>query len=147
LFSRRTILAGAGVLAAWPAAAAPPVVTVQRSPTCGCCGGWATLMKRAGFQLRIVEVEDVVAAQAKAGVPEALASCHVSSVAGYTLVGHVPPEDVRSLLVERPKARGLAVPGMPAGSPGMERSDGRRSPYDTLLLLADGRTRIYRRHG
>ncbi len=81
------------------------------------------------------------------GVPEALASCHTALIGGYVLEGHVPAEDVRRLLAERPKAVGLAVPAMPLGSPGMETPDGQREPYETLLILEGGGTRVFARHG
>ena len=91
-------------------------------------------------------VNDLSVEWRKRGVPDMLSSCHMGVVYGYTIVGHVPPADILRLLKERPKAIGLSVPGMPDGSPGMERPDGKREPYDTLLLLPGGRSRVYARH-
>ncbi|HEY8616609.1 DUF411 domain-containing protein [Phenylobacterium sp.] len=146
LTRRAALILLAGATAPGPALGAGPAVVVYKSPSCGCCGGWVTLMRRAGFTAEVRSVNDVSAVLARQGVPETLASCHVSTVAGYAVVGHVPPQDVRALLAEKPKALGIAVPGMPAGSPGMEQPDGRREAFDTLLVLPGGRTRVFRRH-
>ena len=133
--------------AAAAAGAEAPLVTVTKSPTCGCCADWVAHMREAGFE---VEVEDVSQGtlyrlKARLGLTPELASCHTATVGGYVVEGHVPAEDVRRLLAERPEARGLAVPGMPVGSPGMEIGD-RRDPYDTLLIGRDGGTSIFARH-
>ena len=122
-------------------AAAAPNVEVYKSPTCGCCGEWVKHMRANGFPVTINDVPDADAFRAKAGVPAALAACHTALVDGYVVEGHVPAADVRKLLVERPKALGLAVPGMPASAPGMDSS--RPSPYQVLLIQADGATRVY----
>ena len=147
--TRRVLLGGA--LAALPAVAcaAPPrpALTVYKTPWCGCCGGWVTHMRRAGFDARVVEVEDLAPVRAKYGVPFELSSCHTGVAAGYAIEGHVPPADVLRLLRERPKALGIAVPGMPLGSPGMESPTGERETFDTLLLLKGGGTRVFARHG
>ncbi len=145
---RRVFLAaGAALLAACrlPAAraAAAPVVTVYKSPLCGCCGGWVEHMRRSGFEVRVNSVSDLAPYREKLGVPLGLASCHTAEVGGYAVEGHVPAEDVRRLLRERPDARGLAVPGMVPGSPGM---DGPASAYATLLFDARGRYRIFAQH-
>lgn len=100
------------------------------------------LVERAEFGL--IQFGSVRRAQ---GVPESLASCHTALVGGYVLEGHVPAEDVRRLLAERPEAVGLVVPGMPLGSPGMETPDGQREVYETLLILKGGGTRVFARHG
>jgi hypothetical protein len=104
-------------------------------------------MAAAGFQPRVVVVEDLSREWRKRGVPDTLSSCHMGLVGGYVTVGHVPAADVRRLLRERPKAIGVSVPGMPDGSPGMERPDGKRDAYETLLLLPGGRSRVFARHG
>ena len=153
LFDRRALLAGAvaaGASAASPALAqkrsAPVAVTVYKTPWCGCCGGWVTHLSASGFAPKVVELQDLAPIRAKHGIADALASCHTGVVGAYALEGHIPASDIRKLLKEKPKARGLAVPGMPLGSPGMEMPDGRREPYDTLLVLTDGRTRVFTRH-
>ena len=134
--SRRLLLvAGFAGLAA-PAFAQTRSLTVYKTPYCGCCTGWVTHMRRAGFTPSIVEHEDLAPIRAKFGIPDRLASCHTAVVDGYALEGHVPPTDVARLLKERPKGLGLAVPGMPTGSPGMEQPGGARQRFDTFLVLA-----------
>jgi hypothetical protein len=146
LARRVFVTAVAATLAASATAATGPAITIYKAWGCTCCEGWITHLRRAGFRTRAVVVNDLSVEWRKRGVPDALSSCHMGLVYGYTIVGHVPPADIRRLLKERPKAIGLSVPGMPDGSPGMERPDGKREPYDTLLLLSDGRSRIYARH-
>ena len=125
-------------------AASSPMVTVYKNRACGCCGGWIEHMRAAGFQLRVYDVDDVTPQKQWLGVPLALASCHTAEVGGYAIEGHVPSDDVRRLLAECPAgARGLAVPGMVPGSPGM---DGPRTAYTTLLFDARGGTRPFARH-
>jgi hypothetical protein len=145
---RRTLLlAGAAALVAADAHAAPlPEVTVYKTPWCTCCGGWVTHLRRAGFRVQVLEREDLDPIRAKNGVPAELASCHTAKVGAYALEGHVPPADVLRLLKQKPKAVGLAVPGMPLGSPGMEIPNGQREAFDTLLLLPGGRSRVFARH-
>jgi hypothetical protein len=144
---RSLLLIVGGVLAAGPAlAAAPRDLTVYKTESCGCCRGWVTTMTRAGFRPKVISVEDISPIWRKHGVPDALSSCHLGLISGYVTVGHVPPIDVARLLRERPNAIGLTVPGMPLGSPGMEAPDGRKEPYDTLLLLQGGRTQVFARH-
>ena len=99
---------------------------------------------RSSTELAVPSLRSIRSTQ---GVPEALASCHTAMIGGYVLEGHVPAEDVRKLLAERPEAVGLAVPAMPLGSPGMETPDGQREPYETLLILKGGGTRVFARHG
>lgn len=132
--------------AAATAAILPPM-TVQKHPACGCCGVWIEHMRRAGFSVTEENLEDMAPAKAAAGVPDAMASCHTAHVGGYFIEGHVPAEDVLRLLRERPDARGLAVPGMPLGSPGMEHPDGIVQPYTVSLVLRDGSLREFSRHG
>ncbi|WP_426000650.1 DUF411 domain-containing protein [Caulobacter sp. DWR1-3-2b1] len=121
-------------------------MTVYKTASCGCCGGWITLMRRAGYQPNVVVVEDVGPLHERYRVPVELSSCHLATVGGYVTVGHVPATDIARLLKERPKALGLTVPGMPLGSPGMEMPDGRKEAYDTLLLLPAGKTRVFAKH-
>ena len=93
-----------------------------------------------------VDVKDPSEYRRRHGIPDAVGSCHTGVVEGYAIEGHVPAQDIKRLLAERPKARGLSVPGMPAGSPGME-VPGRKQPYDVLMVLPDGRTLVYAQHG
>ena len=102
-------------------------------------------MKASGIKAVVQEMEDVTPVAKKLGVPDAMRSCHTAVIDGYFVEGHVPAPDIRKLLRERPKARGIAVLGMPIGSPGMEQGD-RRDPYDTLLVKHDGSTRAFVKH-
>ena len=146
--TRRT-LAGAALalLAGVPAlAATPAALTVYKTASCGCCKGCITTMTRPGYRPKVVTVEDVTPFNNRHGVPFELSSCHLSTIGGYVVVGHVPAGDVARLLRERPQALGITVPGMPLGSPGMETPDGRKEPFQTLLLLPGGRTQVFARH-
>jgi hypothetical protein len=138
--------APAAIAAAAPAEAAAPLLTVHKHPTCGCCGLWNEQMREAGFRVEAHDREDMAAVKTEAGVPMALASCHTAEVGGYFIEGHVPAADIARLLRERPAAKGLAVPGMPLGSPGMEHPDGIGHPYAVLLVLEDGSTREFSRY-
>jgi hypothetical protein len=129
--------AATGVLAAGVSLAeAPRRMIVHKSPTCGCCGGWAKRMRESGFVVEEINEADMKAIKAKFGVPEKMASCHTAELDGYVIEGHVPPQAIEKLLAERPKARGLAAPGMPMGSPGMEM--GEPEVYALYLFDADG---------
>ena len=136
----------AATVATAPAEAALPLLTVHKHPSCGCCGLWIDHMRQAGFRVEARDREDMAAVKDAAGVPQALGSCHTAEVGGYFIEGHVPAEDVARLLRERPAARGLALPGMPLGSPGMEHPDGIVQPHAVLLVLEDGSTREFSRH-
>jgi hypothetical protein len=118
-------------------AAAPAKILVHRSPTCGCCGAWADRLRGAGFSVEVVNEADMNAVKKRLGVPSALASCHTAEIDGYVVEGHVPAQAIERLLRERPKAIGLAAPGMPAGSPGMETS-GESDLYQLYLFDASG---------
>ncbi len=146
---RRTVLAAlpACVAAAVPGRAAfarqaLPQVQVFKSPTCGCCGAWVDHLRAAGFAVAVTEVDDTSVARRKHGLPEKFGSCHTAVVAGYGVEGHVPASDVKKLLAMKPVAIGLAVPGMPVGSPGMEMGS-RKDPYQVLLVGKDGRERVF----
>lgn len=117
-------------------------VTVYKSPACGCCRGWVEHMRRAGFTVKAQDVEDIQVVKTTYGLPLKLASCHTSLAGGYVLEGHIPAEVVERVLRERPKVAGLAVPGMPVGSPGMEQGS-RRDPYDILAFDKQGKTSVY----
>ena len=127
------------------AQAAAQTIDVVKSPSCGCCAQWVEYLRINGFDVRVTDVEDVTPVAHRHGVPDALRSCHTATVEGYALEGHVPVEDIRRLLEERPQAAGLAVPGMPIGSPGMEQGDWRQ-PYATILFQRDGRQQVFARH-
>lgn len=144
---RRSLIAAVAATVALPIAAEPQRVPVEvwKSPTCGCCKDWVAHMEASGFVVRVHETGNT-AMRARLGVPEALGSCHTALVGGYVLEGHVPAQDVQRLLVLKPKALGLAVPGMPIGSPGMDGAvyGGRRDPYDVLLLRAGAAPSVFR---
>lgn len=143
-----TLALGSLALTAGCARAEAREVIVYKTPWCGCCGGWVTHMRRAGFAPKVVELEDLAPVRAKHGIPFTLSSCHTGLVGGYVVEGHVPPADVVRLLRERPKGLGLVVPGMPIGSPGMEQPGGAVERFETLLLLdSSGRTRVFATHG
>lgn len=150
LLSRLAAAAAAVVLPlATPAVAAPrglPAIDVHKSPTCGCCGAWVDHLRAAGFTVNVTEVDDPSAVRRRHGLPDRFGSCHTGVVAGYVVEGHVPAADIRRLLAQRPDALGLAVPGMPVGSPGMEVGD-RRDPYEVLLVDRQGRATVFARHG
>lgn len=121
-----------------PSAAAEPQVTVHKTPWCGCCGAWVEHLRDNGFDVTVHEHEDLDPVRVRLEVPLALGSCHTAEVEGYAIEGHVPAADVHRLLQERPQdIQGLSVPGMPAGSPGMEMGD-RRDPYDVVAFGEDG---------
>jgi hypothetical protein len=127
-----------------PALAGPmlPQVEVFKSAYCGCCGAWADHMKAAGFAVKVTLVEDTTAARKRLGMPDAFGSCHTATVAGYVLEGHVPAAEVKRLLLAKPVAVGLAVPGMPPGSPGME-VGGRQDPYQVFLIDKSGHATVF----
>lgn len=125
-------------------AAPGTLITVYKSSACGCCGAWVEHLRKSGFRVIAHDVADVTSYREKLGIPQALGSCHSAAVAGYAIEGHVPAADIRRLLRERPKARGIAVPAMPLGSPGMEGS--RKDPYETLLFQRDGSYVVFERH-
>ncbi|MFO1299532.1 MAG: DUF411 domain-containing protein [Burkholderiaceae bacterium] len=124
------------------------LIEVWKSPTCGCCKDWIAHVQASGFGVKVNETGNT-AARARLGIAERFGSCHTAVVGGYAIEGHVPAADIRRLLAERPAAIGLAVPGMPVGSPGMDGPEyrGRRDAYDVLLLRADGTAAVFRRYG
>ena len=139
------VTASIGALSITSAAAADrPEISVYKSPACDCCGAWVEHLKKNGFDARVHEVSDLASYRAKYGVPEALGSCHTAVVGGYAIEGHVPAADIKRLLRERPKAKGITVPGMPIGSPGMPGP--RKDPYETLLFDASGNYVVFERH-
>ncbi len=116
-------------------------VVVYKSPTCGCCNKWVDHIREHGFEVETHDTRDMAQVKAMSGVPGKLSSCHTAIVDGYVVEGHVPADVMRRLLEERPQVVGIAVPGMPMGSPGMEGPY--RERYDILAFDRDGRTRVY----
>jgi hypothetical protein len=139
------VLVGAGVTKVVLAQSAPTVAVVK-DPGCGCCTKWVAHLKRAGFAATVTESAAIDALKDSKGVPRAARSCHTGTVGGYVIEGHVPAVDIKRLLNERPDVVGLAVPGMPSGSPGMEAPDGRVAPYDVIAFDKSGRTRVFASH-
>lgn len=134
------------------ACAAPPrvhVMSVSRDAGCGCCHGWTTLMQRSGrFETTLHDVADMPALKQRLGVPGDLVSCHTAEVDGYVIEGHVPAQDIVRLLNERPSGvRGLAVAGMPRGSPGMEQPGGAIDPFVVFAFRSGGARTLFSRHG
>ncbi len=128
--------AAIALLPRWARAQGATKVVVHKSPTCGCCGAWTARMREAGYVVEEIIEADIQAVKKRLGVPERLASCHTAEIDGYVVEGHVPPQAVAQLLKERLKAIGLAAPGMPAGSPGME--GGEPEVYRLYLFDASG---------
>jgi hypothetical protein len=128
-------------------AATTPTVVVNKTPTCGCCGLWVKHLQTAGFAVQVNDMENLTPIKERVGVPFGMGSCHTAEVDGYFIEGHVPADDIKLLLRERPQAKGLTVPGMPAGSPGMEVPSGRVDRYDVLLVGKDGKTSVFATHG
>jgi hypothetical protein len=123
----------------------PAAMTIYRDPNCGCCLAWATIAQQAGFELEVVNHSDMPSIKRLHAVPDELWSCHTSVVAGYAIEGHVPMDDVKRLLAERPgDIKGIAVAGMPLGSPGMEVPDGTVQPFEVMAFDAKGAVRPYR---
>lgn len=120
-------------------------ITVFRSPTCGCCSKWIDHAEAAGFQVKDEVTEDMSAIKQQYGVPQNLTSCHTTVVGDYVVEGHVPVEDVQRLLVEKPDVAGIAVPGMPIGSPGMESGD-YTEPYTVFSFTESGETAAFAEH-
>lgn len=123
---------------------AGPVIEVLKQASCGCCGGWVVRMQEAGFAVNVRNVsgDELYAAKEASGFSDDLWACHTASVAGYTVEGHVPVSEVNRLLSERPAALGIATPGMPTGSPGMEYGN-EREAFDVMLVNLDGSTETY----
>ena len=139
----------AGATKATPSAqtSALPVALVHKSPTCGCCTAWVQHLRKAGFTVRIDQREDLEPLKKRLGVPLGKGSCHTAEIGGLIVEGHVPAEDIKRLLADRGTARGLVVPGMPMGSPGMEVPDGRVQRYTVERINADGSTSPFATHG
>lgn len=126
------------------AGAAAPVIEVYKSASCGCCEGWVKHLRDNGFTVKAHDVANPSDYREKFGIPNELGSCHTAMVQGYAIEGHVPAAEIRRLLAEKPNARGLAVPAMPMGAPGMEGATS--MPYDVLLVRKDGSRSTYRHY-
>lgn len=137
-------LIGGAPLAQTPAPKGP-AVSVYKTPTCGCCAKWVDHLKHAGFQVTVTDMsqQSLDTVKAQHNVPAAVHSCHTAVVAGYAIEGHVPASEVTRLLKDKPKVTGIAVPGMPLGSPGMEVSGMKAQPYDVLSFDAQGKTKVF----
>lgn len=118
-----------------------PTVLVYKTPTCGCCNGWVEHMRQAGFVVDARDVRDLISVKMDGGVPTQMSSCHTALIDGYVVEGHVPAEQVKRLLEERPEVAGIAVPGMPIGSPGMEGPNPR--PYQVYSFTHDGEAAVF----
>ena len=137
---------GTSLFAACGSAQAGAHMVVYKTSTCGCCGNWVEHLKANGFDVDVREVNDIVTEGRRLGVPDNLRSCHTGSIAGYAIEGHVPAADIKRLLAEKPQAKGLAVPGMPVGSPGMENGS-YVERYSVLLFSTDGTNEVYSTYG
>lgn len=127
------------------AVAASGAMTVYRDPSCGCCEAWAGIARSAGYQVNVVDHPDMPAIKKQHSVPDELLSCHTTIIGGYAVEGHVPLADVQRLLNDKPTGiRGIAVAGMPLGSPGMEVPDGTKQPFQVISFDAAGRTSVFR---
>lgn len=140
-------LAGVVSLAATPGADAQPApaaraITIYKDPNCGCCKEWVEHVRKAGFVPTVHDTTDMASVKSSMGVPKTLESCHTARIGSYTIEGHVPADLITRLVKEKPVGRGLAVPGMPAGSPGMEMG-GRKDKYDIMLFDKSGKSRVY----
>ena len=141
---------GTLVLAAWlvllahPAEADPQAIQVYKSPTCGCCQKWVDHLRSRSYTVTVSDVPDVGRVKRDLGVPSGASSCHTALVGGYFIEGHVPEEDISRLLAERPNIAGLAVPGMPIGSPGMEGPN--PQAYSVLAVHKDGKVTVFAEH-
>lgn len=142
-----SLAAGRPAPLAAPSAAAP-LMQVYKSPTCGCCKAWVDKMKSAGFEVRVTDLDEAALQdlKAKRGVSDNLQSCHTAVVNGYVVEGHVPAEDIHRLLKEKPAIVGIAAPGMPRGSPGMEVPGGAKDAYQVLTFTRAGKTTVFARH-
>jgi hypothetical protein len=118
-----------------------PTITVYKDPNCGCCKNWVAYLIRHGYQVDVKDTPDITGVKRTLGVPAAVRACHTAVVSGYLIEGHVPAEDIARLLEQKPKIAGLAVPGMPMGSPGMEGPQ--KQHYQVLAFDKDGKTKVF----
>jgi hypothetical protein len=138
------VLAACLVLRVHPVEADPQVMQVYKSRTCGCCQKWVDHVRGGGYQVTVSDLADLTPVKRQLGVPSGASSCHTAVVGGYFIEGHVPAEDISRLLAEHPDIAGLAVPGMPIGSPGMEGPNA--VPYSVLAVRKDGKLEVFADH-
>ena len=146
---RREFLIGTFAISCFPTGvfASDDILIVNRTESCGCCGAWVDRMNMAGFktEVNLVSNETLGLIKSQLGISAELSSCHTATIDNYFIEGHVPAEDIRRLLIEKPRALGLSVPGMPIGSPGMEMGSSKES-FETLLVLDNSKTQVFNRH-
>jgi hypothetical protein len=123
-----------------------PLVEVFKTPTCGCCSQWVEHMRKAGFNVRTTDLVDLSTIKKSRGVPAEVQSCHTAVVNGYVVEGHVPPADVHRMLKEKPSIAGIAVGGMPIGSPGMETPFVKAEPYNVTSFDKSGTLKVFAKH-
>lgn len=150
--SRRTLMTGLAATAILVGhrvaqAEALPRIVVSKDPTCGCCTGWVDHLRKAGFSAEVIETPEINRVKARLGVPDDLVSCHTAEIGGYVIEGHVPADAIKRLLAERRAGKGLAVPGMPMGSPGMEVEGTAPETYEVVLFGPSGRQAFVRYEG
>jgi hypothetical protein len=138
-----SLLLGAALLST-SASADDLQIMVYKSPTCGCCSKWVSHLQENGFEVETTDLNDLRVIKSMSGIKPEQASCHTAKIGDYVIEGHVPADDIKRLLAERPEARGLTVPGMPKGSPGMEHPN--PDHYQVLLLGNDGTTEVFAEH-
>jgi len=141
------LIAGAiGVSAQQSAATAKPTAVVYKTASCGCCKMWVEHLKANGFtvEAKDVSADEVRAVSKAAGLKDDDTSCHTAKIGGYIVEGHVPASDIQRMLKEKPAIAGIAAPGMPQGSPGMEQ--GSKEPFDVVAFTKDGKTKLYSKH-
>jgi hypothetical protein len=145
---RDLLLVAAALLALSPSctSASARTIAVYKDPSCGCCGAWVDHLRAAGFDATVDDTQDISAIKAKYSVPGDLTSCHTGVIAGYAIEGHIPAADIERLLKEKPKGLGLAVPGMPVNSPGMEVPGEPNEPYTVWLFQKDGTRTAFAEH-
>jgi hypothetical protein len=138
---------GAAGLSMGETKAPPPVaITVYKTPQCGCCRTWVDHLRKNGFEVTTHDVDDISAIKTKLGVPSDLGSCHTAVAGSYVIEGHVPAADIQKLLATKPKVAGVAVPGMPVGSPGMEVPGRKADKYDVIAFAKDGKRSVFAAH-
>lgn len=147
----RAIAVTVGLTAGWGLAASSvaqekPTMTVYKTATCGCCGKWIEYMRTNGFEVKTVDMPEVTSVKQSYGVRPEAASCHTALVGGYVVEGHVPASAVKKLLKEKPKITGIAVPGMPVGSPGMEVPSGEVEAYNVVAFDKSGTMTVFEKH-
>jgi hypothetical protein len=148
--TRRSLVTGlaAGALLAYSRplrAQGLPKIVVSKDPTCGCCTGWVDHLRQAGFSAEVIETSEINGVKVRLGVPQELASCHTAEIGGYVIEGHVPADAIKRLLAEKPTGKGLAVAGMPMGSPGMEMEGMAPETYEVVLFGPTG-TMVFARY-